>query len=287
MAAYEQKTGGRVLAIPHNGNLSNGLMFDDVTLTTQEADRPRLCRAAQRWEPVYEVTQMKGDGETHPALSPTDEFANFETLGQGKLRPASRRRRTCSPRVCARSLKRGLAYEAKLGVNPFKFGMVGSTDHTRRCRRPRRTISSARRAARTDRRSRSDSTKSSPDEWRRRAIKCTRGRRALRASPRCGRGRTRERRSGTRWRARKCSRPPARACRCACSAASTSRPDDLDAFQLRRAGLCPRRADGRRPDAAPAGKAPALLIRACATPTAPISTASRSSRAGWTRREDA
>jgi hypothetical protein len=47
MAAYEEKTGGRLLAIPHNGNLSNGLMFDDVTLHHEEAPRPRLRRAAR------------------------------------------------------------------------------------------------------------------------------------------------------------------------------------------------------------------------------------------------
>ena len=74
---------------------------------------------------------MKGDGEAHPVLSPNDEFANFETLGQGQLRPRAARRRHAAARVRPRGLKRGLAYEAKLGVNPFKFGMVGSTDaHT-------------------------------------------------------------------------------------------------------------------------------------------------------------
>ena len=70
MNAYEQKTGGRLLAIPHNGNLSCGMMFDDVTLTTKKPlDRDYALRR-MRWEPIYEVTQMKGDGEAHPVLSP-------------------------------------------------------------------------------------------------------------------------------------------------------------------------------------------------------------------------
>ena len=76
---------------------------------------------------------MKGDGEAHPFLSPNDEFAELRALGQGQSRPAARRR---SPRCCefeyARSaLKNGLKLEQQLGVNPYKFGMVGSTDsHT-------------------------------------------------------------------------------------------------------------------------------------------------------------
>jgi hypothetical protein len=68
MAAYEQKTGGRMLAIPHNGNLSCGLMFDDVTLTTKKPLDRDYAQRRMLWEPIYEVTQMKGDGEAHPAL---------------------------------------------------------------------------------------------------------------------------------------------------------------------------------------------------------------------------
>ena len=66
MADYEDATGGRVLAIPHGGNISNGLMFDDVTLTTKKPlDRDYAERRA-KWEPLYEVTQIKGTGEAHP-----------------------------------------------------------------------------------------------------------------------------------------------------------------------------------------------------------------------------
>ena len=130
MAAYEQKTGGRLLAIPHNGNLSNGHMFDGETLTTrQPLDRDYAVRR-MRWEPLYEVTQGKGDGETHPSLSPSDEFANFERWDKGSFSRA--KTPDMLPREYAReALKRGLAYAQQLGANPFKFGLVGSTDtHT-------------------------------------------------------------------------------------------------------------------------------------------------------------
>ena len=131
MAATEQKTGARVLAIPHNGNLSSGLMFDDVTLTTKKPiDRDYALRR-MRWEPLYEVTQMKGDGEAHPALSRNDEFADFETWDKSDF-GAQPHTPAMLPREYAReAFKRGLQYEQKLGANPFKFGMIGSTDsHT-------------------------------------------------------------------------------------------------------------------------------------------------------------
>ena len=130
METYEAKTGGKVLALAHNGNLSNGLMFDDVTFTTKEALSADYATRRMRWEPLYEVTQMKGDGEAHPILSPNDEFADFETWDKGSF--GSAKDPDMIPREYAReALKRGLKYEAELGVNPFKFGMVGSTDsHT-------------------------------------------------------------------------------------------------------------------------------------------------------------
>jgi hypothetical protein len=132
MAAYEQKTGGKLLAIPHNGNLSNGWMFDDVTLTTKKPLDRDYAERRMRWEPLYEVTQMKGDGEAHPSLSTRDEFADFETWDKGSLGSGEAKTPAMLPREYAReAFKRGLAYEAKLGVNPFKFGIVGSTDsHT-------------------------------------------------------------------------------------------------------------------------------------------------------------
>ena len=131
MADYEQMSGEKLMAIAHNGNLSNGLMFDDITLNSKEPLDRDYAERRMRWEPLYEVTQMKGDGEAHPALSPNDEFADFETWDEGTFGPVSTTP-DMLPREYARSaFKRGLAYEQKLGVNPFKFGLIGSTDsHT-------------------------------------------------------------------------------------------------------------------------------------------------------------
>ncbi len=130
LAAYEEKTGGRVFAAAHNGNLSNGLMFDDVTLTSREPLTRDYAERRMRWEPLYEVTQIKGDGEAHPSLSPTDEFADFETWDRGSF--AAAKESGMIPREYAReAFKRGLQYEEKLGANPFKFGLIGSSDsHT-------------------------------------------------------------------------------------------------------------------------------------------------------------
>jgi hypothetical protein len=131
MASFEKNTGDKLLAIPHNGNLSNGLMFDDVTLTTKKRLDRNYAEQRARWEPLYEVTQMKGDGEAHPLLSADDEFADFETWDKGQLGPAPKTADMLPKEYARNALKRGLAYEAKLGTNPFKFGMIGSTDtHT-------------------------------------------------------------------------------------------------------------------------------------------------------------
>lgn len=131
MAAYEANTGGRVLAAAHNGNLSNGLMFDDVTLTNRRPLDRDYAERRIRWEPLYEVTQMKGDSETHPFLSPNDEFANFETWDKGSFGPEPKTEAMLSREYAREALKRGLAYEDELGINPFKFGLIGSTDsHT-------------------------------------------------------------------------------------------------------------------------------------------------------------
>jgi hypothetical protein len=131
MSETEQKTGGRVLAIPHNGNLSSGLMFDDVTLTTKKPLDRDYAQRRMRWEPLYEITQMKGDGEAHPALSPNDEFADFETWDKGSFGPQPHTPDMLPREYAREALKRGLNYEEQLGANPFKFGVVGSTDaHT-------------------------------------------------------------------------------------------------------------------------------------------------------------
>ena len=130
MQMYEDTTGGQVLAIPHNGNLSNGLMFDDTTYSGEPLTEDYAQRR-QKWEPVYEITQMKGDGEAHPMLSQNDEFADFGTWDKGSFGPEPKTPDMIPREYAREALKRGMAYEAELGTNPFKFGVVGSTDsHT-------------------------------------------------------------------------------------------------------------------------------------------------------------
>jgi hypothetical protein len=132
MSGYEEKTGGHVLAIAHNGNLSNGRMFPLIeSFSGKPIDREYAETRALR-ERLYEVTQIKGDGETHPFLSPNDEFANFERWDKGNLDLSEIKKPEMMEFEYARSaLRNGLKLEQELGVNPYKFGMVGSTDaHT-------------------------------------------------------------------------------------------------------------------------------------------------------------
>ena len=129
---YETKTGGQALSIAHNGNLSNGWMFPTVeTYAGGKVDK-NYVELRAKWEPLYEVTQIKGDGETHPGLSPTDEFADYENWDVGNLDLTELKKPDMLQREYAReALKIGLALEEKLGTNPYKFGMVGATDsHT-------------------------------------------------------------------------------------------------------------------------------------------------------------
>lgn len=132
MEEYELRTGGQVLAIPHNGNVSNGLMFG---LSQPLADKPLdqdYVEARARFEPLYEVTQMKGTSEAHPFLSPDDEFADFELWDKGNLDVSVAKQPEMLQFEYARSaLRLGLQIEEEFGTNPFKFGMIGSTDaHT-------------------------------------------------------------------------------------------------------------------------------------------------------------
>jgi len=129
---YEAKTGGSALALAHNGNLSNGIMFPmDKQFTGKKIDR-NYVELRARWEPMYEVTQIKGDGEAHPLLSPDDEFADYETWDVGNLDVSAVKQDDMLQYEYAReALKNGLVLEEKLGTNPYKFGMIGSTDsHT-------------------------------------------------------------------------------------------------------------------------------------------------------------
>jgi hypothetical protein len=131
MDNYEKKTGGSVLAIAHNGNLSNGEMFPIVEAFGKAIDR-NYAETRAKWERLYEITQTKGDGETHPFLSPNDEFADYEIWDKGNLDGSAAKTTDMLPGEYARSaLKLGLMLEGKLGSNPYKFGLVGSTDaHT-------------------------------------------------------------------------------------------------------------------------------------------------------------
>lgn len=130
MQRYEEDTGGRILAIGHGGNLSNGTMFDDQTLGGKRLSKDYAQRRSD-WEPLYEVTQIKGDGETHPSLSPNDEFADYYRWDKGNFGLYGKKPDMLPREYARQALMRGLQYEEKLGVNPFKFGMIGSTDsHT-------------------------------------------------------------------------------------------------------------------------------------------------------------
>jgi len=132
MQKYEDTTGGEVLAIGHNGNLSNGIMFPMRDPETDRKFDRAYAATRMKWEPLYEVTQIKGDGEAHPFLSPNDEFADYETWDQGNLDLSNKKKDEMLQYEYARTaLQIGLQLEKELGINPYKFGMIGSTDsHT-------------------------------------------------------------------------------------------------------------------------------------------------------------
>lgn len=131
LAAYEESTGGNAIAIPHNGNLSNGLMFSEKTRSGNPIDRA-YAEARIRWEPIIEVTQIKGDGEAHPLLSPEDEFADYENWDTANLSGTSAKEEWMLQYEYGRSaLKLGLKLGKELGANPYKFGLTAATDtHT-------------------------------------------------------------------------------------------------------------------------------------------------------------
>ena len=130
MSKWEEKTGGSLLAIPHNGNLSNGKMFALNTFEGNPLTRD-WAETRARWEPMYEITQIKGDGETHPSLSPNDEFADFEKWDTANLAGVPKQPGMLEHEYARQALAEGLKLESSLGVNPFKFGFVSGTDtHT-------------------------------------------------------------------------------------------------------------------------------------------------------------
>ncbi|MCI0589172.1 MAG: DUF3604 domain-containing protein [Planctomycetes bacterium] len=133
LQSYQEKSGGRVLAIAHNGNLSNGMMFPWVeNPATRQPLTREYAETRARWEPLYEATQIKGDGEAHPFLSPNDEFAAYEDWDKGNLNLSEAKKpEMLQGEYLRTALQTGLLLEQRLGVNPYKFGLVGSTDsHT-------------------------------------------------------------------------------------------------------------------------------------------------------------
>lgn len=130
MEAWEKKTGGSLLAIAHNGNLSNGRMFQLSTFLGNPLTRDWAATRA-KWEPLYETGQIKGIGETHPLLSPNDEFAGYEIWDKGNLNLVPKKPEMLQFEYSRRALQNGLKLERELGTNPFKFGLICGTDsHT-------------------------------------------------------------------------------------------------------------------------------------------------------------
>ncbi len=131
LADFQADTGAEVLAIPHNGNLSNGRMFNVETFDGKPLSR-EIAELRASIEPLVEVTQIKGDGEAHPFLSPDDEFADYETWDRSNLDGTEVKTNDMLRWEYAReALKTGLMLDKQLGVNPYKFGMIGSSDaHT-------------------------------------------------------------------------------------------------------------------------------------------------------------
>jgi len=127
LAEYEARTGSGVIAIPHNSNLSRGGMFRSRTHAGDPMTADYASLRMER-EPVIEVTQMKGDSETHPLASPDDPYADFETWGGGNQDKNDASDAWVAGSYARPALTRGLGLGAELGVNPFKFGMIGSTD---------------------------------------------------------------------------------------------------------------------------------------------------------------
>jgi hypothetical protein len=130
MSEYEAKTGGKLLAIPHNGNLSNGRMFEETRFDGSPLTR-EYAEARAKWEPLFELTQIKGQSETHPQLSRTDEFAAYDIWDTTNLNGVSKKPGMLRTEYWREALKSGLRLEGVLGANPFRYGANSGTDtHT-------------------------------------------------------------------------------------------------------------------------------------------------------------
>ncbi|PHR62564.1 MAG: hypothetical protein COA47_03195 [Robiginitomaculum sp.] len=125
-------TGAHFVSIPHNSNVSKGQMFARIDSSGDPIDA-KYAALRSRFETVAEVTQIKGTSETHPLLSPDDEFADFEFF-RHLLEMRADRPQTPTPTegdYVRSALKTGLEIENDIGINPYKLGMIGATDsHT-------------------------------------------------------------------------------------------------------------------------------------------------------------
>jgi len=126
LESTQERTGARFVAMPHNSNISKGYMYAETTLKG-EPITAEYAKRRMHWEPISEATQIKGDSETHPVVSPDDDFADFETYTHYIQQDLEEYKPTAADYIRG-ALKTGLALEQKTGVNPYQFGLIGSTD---------------------------------------------------------------------------------------------------------------------------------------------------------------
>ena len=267
MAAYEEKTGGSVLAIAHNGNLSNGRMFPMIeSFTGKPLDREYVETRA-KWERLYEATQTKGDGEAHPFLSPERRVRRLRDAGTRAISTAAspKKKEMLEFEYARSALKNGLKLEQQLGTNPYKFGLIGSTDaHTGLAADGGGQLLRQDHAAGAEPRAPRPPLRRQPED--RREDHGLGGRR-LRLRRRLGHREHARGASGTRCSARRPTPRPARAWSCASSAAGTSSRSRRARPRRRpRVGYTKGVPMGGDLRAAPAGKAPTFLVAALKDP---------------------
>jgi len=216
MESYEKKTGASCWRFRTTRNLSNGRMFELTNVHRRPAERASTRQQRQRWEPLQEIIQTKGTSESHPLIATADEFLDMGIAGWEygnlTLEDSPLTKAMMPTNYLREASKRGLEQQGKLGVNPFKFGVVGSSDiHNSLSfmeednyfgkmviQEPSPSAGSTRRRSVPGTRSWAPSARVTPGTT-------TRG-----LPPPSGRPRTRARRCGTRCNARRSTAPPAR-----------------------------------------------------------------------------